>query len=188
VLDTPCPIVPTKGASREQIDAKLKREEDNYTWCGNIFNTLTDPLVDMYAPKKSAKEIWEALENKYKIEDSDNKSDIVSNYFDFKMVDNQPILSQVHDLQHIVKQLNFEGIPIDEKLQVGAIIAKLPLTWKDYHKSLKRKSDDLTLEGLQRQLWIEEESRLQDKLEENVEMNKSAHVVEKYNRKKWCCS
>jgi hypothetical protein len=31
VLDTPCPIVPTKGASREQIDAKLKREEDNYT-------------------------------------------------------------------------------------------------------------------------------------------------------------
>jgi hypothetical protein len=80
------------------------------------------------------------LENKYKIEDSDNKSDIVSNYFDFKMVDNQPILSQVHDLQHIVKQLNFEGIPIDEKLQVGAIIAKLPLTWKDYHKSLKRKS------------------------------------------------
>jgi hypothetical protein len=66
---------------------------------------------------------------------------------------------------------------------VGAIIAKLPPTWKDYHKSLKRKADDLTLEGLQSQFRIEEESRLQDKLEEKAEMIKSAHVVERDYKK-----
>jgi hypothetical protein len=183
VLDTPCPVVPEEGATDEHTDVIVKWEEDNYTCRGNILNTLTDPLFDMYAPKKFAKEIWEALENKYKTEDSGNKSYLVSNYFDFKMVDNKPILNQVHEIQIIVQQLNSEGIPIDEKLQVGAIIAKLPPTWKDYRKSLKRKADDLTLEGLQRQLRIEEESRLRDKLEENAEMNKSAHVVEIDNKK-----
>jgi len=108
---------------------------------------------------------------------------LVSNYFDFKMVDNKPILNQVYEIQLIVQQLNSEGIPIDEKLQVGAIIAKLPPTWKEYRKSLKRKANDLTLKGLQRQLRIKEESRLRDKLEDKAEMNKSAHVVEIDNKK-----
>ena len=93
------------------------------------------------------------------------------------------ILNQVHEIELIVQQLYYEGIPIDEKLQVGAIMAKLPPTWKDYHKSFKRKGDDLTLEGFQRQLRIEEKSRLQDKLEEKVEMSKFAHVVEIDNQK-----
>jgi hypothetical protein len=128
VLDTPCPDVRAEGATNEQIDLKFKWEEDNYTCRGNILNTLTDPLFDMYAPKKFAREIWEALENKYKTEDSGNKSYLVSNYFDFKMVEDKPILNQVHEIQLIVQQLSSEGIPIDEKLQVGTIIAKLPPT------------------------------------------------------------
>jgi hypothetical protein len=74
VLDTPCPDIPAEGATNEQIDLKFKWEKDNYTCWGNILNTLIDPLFDMYAPKKFAREIWEALENKYKTEDSGNKS------------------------------------------------------------------------------------------------------------------
>jgi hypothetical protein len=173
VLDTPCLGVPTKGATDKQIDVKFKWEEDDYTCQGNILNTLTDPLFNMYATKKFAREISEALKNKYKTEDSGYKSYLVSNYFDFKMVDNKPILNQVHEIELIVQQLYYEeGIPIDEKLQVGAIMTKLPPTWKDYRKSLKRKDDDPTLEGLHSQLRIEEESRLRDKLEEKDEMRK----------------
>ena len=159
MLDTPCPDVLTEEATDKQIDVKFKREEDNYTCWGNILHTLTDPLFGMYEPKKFAREMCEAIENKYKIEDYGNKSYLVSNYFDFKIVDNKPILNLVHEIQLIVQQLYPKGILIDEKLQVRAIIVKLPLTWKDYHKSLKRKCDDLTLESLQRQLRIEEESR-----------------------------
>ena len=57
----------------------------------------------MYAPKKFAREIWEALENEYKTEDFGNKNYLVSNYFDFKMVGNKPILNQVHEIQLIVQ-------------------------------------------------------------------------------------
>jgi hypothetical protein len=67
VLDTPCPNVPAEGATDEQIDVKFKWEEDDYTCWGNILNTFIDPLLDTYAQKKFAREIWEALENKYKI-------------------------------------------------------------------------------------------------------------------------
>ena len=69
----------------------------------------------MYAPLKHAKEIWVALETKYRIENSENKSYLVSNYFNYKMIDNKPILNQVHDLQLIVHQIIAEGIPIDGK-------------------------------------------------------------------------
>jgi hypothetical protein len=62
-------------------------------------------------------------------------------------------------------------------------MAKLPPTWKDYRKSLKRKGDDLTLKGFWRQLRIEEESRLRGKLEKKAEMSKSTHVVEIDNKK-----
>ena len=61
------------------------------------------------------------------------------------MVGNKLILNRVREIQLIVQQLYYESIPIDEKFQVGAIIAKLPQTWKDYRKSLKRKGDDLNL-------------------------------------------
>jgi hypothetical protein len=85
--------MPNEGATVKQTDVKFKWEEDYYTCHWNIFNTLTDHLFDMYAPKKYAKEIWEALDNKYKTGDFENKSYLVSNYFDFKMVDNKPILN-----------------------------------------------------------------------------------------------
>ncbi|XP_008779653.1 uncharacterized protein LOC103699411 [Phoenix dactylifera] len=182
VLVTPCPAVSIENATKDQIAAKAKWEDDNYTCRGNILNTLTDSLFDMYAPMKQAKEIWDALENKYKTKDSRNKSYLVSNYFDFKITDNKPILNQVHDLQLIVHQIIAEGIPIDEKFQVGTIIAKLPSSWKDYRKTLKRKGDFLNLESLQRQLRIEE-ARLRDKQEENAKMTKAAHVVEIDNKK-----
>ena len=182
VLDTLCPTISTENPTSDQVIAKTKWEDDNYQCRGNILNTLADSLFDMYAPMKHAKEIWDALETKYRTEDSGNKSYLVSNYFEYKMTDNKPILNQVHDLQLIVHQIIAEGIPIDEKFQVGAIIAKLPASWKDYRKALKRKGDFLNLEGLQRQLRIEEEARLRDKQEENVEMTKSAHIVETNKR------
>ncbi|XP_072963330.1 uncharacterized protein [Typha angustifolia] len=182
VIEKECPVL-TEKSTVEEKTAKQKWDEDNVLCRGTILGSLTNHLFDMYSHMKTAKEIWIALENKYKTEDSGNKSYLISNYFDFKMVDNKPILSQVHDLQLIVQQMLSEGISVEEKLQVGAIIAKLPPSWKDYRKSLKRKGDNFTLEALQRQLRIEEESRLRDNAEETTKMTKVAHVVEIDNKK-----
>ena len=98
------------------------------------------------------------------------------------MVDDKPILGQIHDLQLIVHQLLYEDISIDERFQVGAIIAKLPSSWNEYRKILKRRGDTLKLDDLQRKIRIEEESRVRDKQNDSIEITKVAHVVEIDNK------
>ncbi|KAK3035334.1 hypothetical protein RJ639_034042 [Escallonia herrerae] len=75
------------------------------------------------------------------------------------MVDDKRVLEQVHALQVIVNKIRALKISLPESFQVGAIIAKLPPSWKDYWKKLLHKSKDFTLEQFQKHLRIEEESR-----------------------------
>ncbi|KAK3043405.1 hypothetical protein RJ639_001984 [Escallonia herrerae] len=94
-------------------------------------------------------------------------------YFDFVMVDDKPVLEQVHALQVIVNKIRALKISLPELFQVGAIIAKLPPSWKDYRKKLLHKSEDFTLEQFQKHLRIEEESR---KCENNVSIPVESNV------------
>ena len=43
---------------------------------------------------------------------------------------------------------------------MGAIITKLPPSWKEYGKNFLHKSKDISLKQIQKHLCIEEESRL----------------------------
>ena len=65
---------------------------------GHILNTLSDHLLDLYTSMKSPKEIWNALEAKYKNEKVGTKKFIIQKYFDYKMLDNISVLNQVHEL------------------------------------------------------------------------------------------
>ena len=78
------------------------------------------------------------------------------------MVDNKPILEQVHEFQIIVNKLRVLKIVLLETFQVGAIIAKLPLSWKDFAKKLIHKSEDVFLDQIQKHLHIEEEAQKRD--------------------------
>ncbi|GAV85322.1 zf-CCHC domain-containing protein/UBN2_2 domain-containing protein [Cephalotus follicularis] len=111
---------------------------------------------------KSAREIWTALECKYKAEEEGTNKYLIAKYFDFKMVDTKPVVEQVHELQVIVNKICGRKIILPKSFQVGAIRAKLPPSWKDYGKKFLHKSEDITLEQIQKHLRIEEESRLRD--------------------------
>ena len=41
-------------------------------------NDMSDALFDVYQGMESAKELWEALENKYVVEDASSKNFLVS--------------------------------------------------------------------------------------------------------------
>ncbi|RVW71441.1 hypothetical protein CK203_057560 [Vitis vinifera] len=73
----------------------------------------------------------------------------------------------------------------EEAFQVGAIVAKLPSSWKGYRKRILHKSEDYSLEEIQKHLRIEEESRSRDKMveESNGGTNK-ANAVSKANHPK----
>ena len=95
---------------------------------------------------KSLKEIWNALEAKYKIEKIGMNKFIIQKYFDYKILDNILVLDHVHELQILVNKLRHLSINIPESFQVGAIIAKLPPSWNNFRKKLLHMSEDLTLE------------------------------------------
>lgn len=65
---------------------------------------------------------------------------------------------------------------LPKSFQVSAIIAKLPPSWKDYTKKMVHKTEDSTLEQLQKHLRIEEESRLREN--KNVQSDSKVHHLE----------
>ncbi|KAL5575402.1 hypothetical protein UlMin_017101 [Ulmus minor] len=115
----------------DEVKAARKQREDELICRGHILNALSDGLYDLFTNTKSAKEIWTTLEFKYKTEEEDTKKFLISKYFDFKFLDDKPLLPQIYELQIIVNKLKAVKIELPEPFQVGAIIAKLPSTWKD---------------------------------------------------------
>ena len=90
---------PTPEDTPEVVVARKRREEDELIYRGHILNTLSDRLYNLYTNTKSAKEIWNALENKYKAEEEGTKKFLITQYFDFKFLDEKPLLPQIHELQ-----------------------------------------------------------------------------------------
>ncbi|KAL5577506.1 hypothetical protein UlMin_019205 [Ulmus minor] len=190
ILDPDLPPLPepTDEDTDEMKAARKQREDDELICRGHILNALSDRLYDLYTNTKSAKEIWTALEFKYKAEEKGTEKFLISKYFDFKFLDNKPLLSQIHELQIIVNKLKAVKIELPEPFQVGAIIAKLPPNWKGYRKRVLHRSEDYSLEKIQKHLYTEEESRSRDKSKEtnfgpsrarvNV-VNKSNHYKKK---------
>ncbi|GAV87666.1 UBN2_2 domain-containing protein [Cephalotus follicularis] len=111
----------------EHIKIKSKKREEDELLCrGHILNTLSDRLYDLFTGMQTAKEIWYALEFKYKTEEQGTNKHLIAKYFDFKMIDTKPLLEQVHELQVLVNKIWALKIDIPETFQVGTIIAKPP--------------------------------------------------------------
>ena len=121
----------------DQLKAERKKHEEDEVVCrGHILNTLSNHLYDLFTSMKSPKEIWEALEFKYKTEKQDANKFLIMKYFEFAIVNNISIMDQVHELQVLVNKLRDLKVIVAENLQVGAIIDKLPPSWNGYRKKL----------------------------------------------------
>ncbi|RVW89177.1 Retrovirus-related Pol polyprotein from transposon TNT 1-94 [Vitis vinifera] len=139
---------PKENDTPQVVAARKKREEDELICRGHILNALSDRLYDLYTNTNSMREIWEALENKYKAEE----------------------------------EVESSQIELPEAFQVGAIVAKLPSSWKGYRKRILHKSEDYSLEEIQKHLRIEEESRSRDKMvEESNDGTNKANAISKAN-------
>ena len=185
VLDPKLPPIPDNPIPKEgeSVDPaviaelekqRILRRESEELCVGHIKNSLSDRLYDLYSPVKDPKELWNALELKYKAHEEGTNKYLVSKYLEFQMVDDKSIMEQVHELQVMVNKLNALTISLPELFQVGAIIAKLPPSWKDFSKRMMHKSKDYSLDDLMKHLRIEEETRIRDK---RGKVGKSVHQV-----------
>ncbi|KZV22317.1 hypothetical protein F511_05271 [Dorcoceras hygrometricum] len=120
--------------------------QNDFLCLNYILNSLDDVLYSVYCSVKTAKELWNSLEKKYKTEDVRVKKFVVSKFMDYKMMDANSFMSQVQEIQIIIHDLLAEGMEINEPFQVAAIIKKLPLMWRDFKNYLKHKRKELKLE------------------------------------------
>ena len=143
-----------------------------------VLNGLENTFYNVYSPLKTAKELWDSLDKKYKTEDVGLKKLIVGKFLDFKMVDSNTVLSQVQELQVVVHDIHVEGMTLSETFQVATFIEKLPPSWRDFKNYLKHKRKELSLEDLIVRLRVEEDNWLYEKkVWKNLEVSK-ANVVE----------
>ncbi|RVX15562.1 hypothetical protein VitviT2T_002285 [Vitis vinifera] len=147
--------------------------------CRNyVMNGLADSLYNVYSDKKTAKELWESLDRKYKTEDVGAKKFVVGRFLDYKMVDSKTVVSQVQELQVILHEIHAEGMMLSETFQVAAIIEKLPPAWKDFKNYLKHKRKEMSIEDLIIRLRIEEDNRRSEKKGAHTLNEAKANFVE----------
>lgn len=180
VLSTPMPVY-MEGETLDQTRKRSKWENDDYICRGHILNGMSDSLFDIYQNVESAKELWDSLESKYMAEDASSNKFLVSNFFNYKMIDSRPVMEQYNELLRILGQFTQHDLKMDESIAVSSIIDKLPSSWKDFKHTLKHKKEELTLVQLGSHFMIEESLRAQeiDKVnDKTVAGSSSVNMVE----------
>ncbi|KAL0327769.1 UNVERIFIED_CONTAM: hypothetical protein Sangu_1854900 [Sesamum angustifolium] len=179
-LDVNHPATEPQESDGDQIRAaRAKQGEDELLCCGHILNALSDRLFDLYSSIKSQLEIWNALEQKYNNKKQGTDKFLIMKYFEFVVHDGISIMDQVHEMQIYVSKLKDLKIEILEAIQVGAVIAKLPLSWNNYRKKLLHSTEDFSVDQLLKYLRIEEETQIRDQMHQVQPNSKVNYVLEK---------
>ncbi|KAL6333744.1 hypothetical protein AAG906_028930 [Vitis piasezkii] len=185
-LHEECPILEEGETNKEKVAAVDAWKHSDFLCRNYVLNGLDNTLYNVYCSLKTAKELWDSLDKKYKTEDAGMKKFIVGKFLDFKMIDSKTVISQVQELQVILHEIHSEGMSLSDSFQVAAVIEKLPPLWKDFKNYLKHKRKEMNLEELIVRLRIEEDNRKSEK-KGNNSMEAKANVIEqgpKTNKKR----
>lgn len=102
------------------------------------------------------------MEKKYCADDAGKKKYVVEKWIKFRMVDNMPIMEQVHEYENLTADVLNEGMEMCEILRAHVLVEKFSLSWSDYMNQLKHKKKNLTLQELISHMRIEEANYLKD--------------------------
>ncbi|CAL5423953.1 unnamed protein product [Camellia sinensis] len=174
-----------EGKTDRQVVVTINAWKHADFFCRNyILNGLDNTLYNVYSPIKTAKELWEFLEKKYKTEYAGSKKFLVVKFLDFMMVDSKTVISQVQDLQLILHDIHTEGMSFRKSFQVAFLIEKLPQGWKEFKNCLKYKYKKMTLEELIVRLRIEKDNRHDEKRAGKHSMESKENVEEHIPKEK----
>jgi hypothetical protein len=119
--------------------------------------------VDTYLQRKPGKDIWEALEAHNGASDSSGELYVMEQFLDYRMVEDRSVVEHAHEVQALAKELeNYsKEVPcvLPNKFVAGAIITKLPHSWRYFATSLKHERKEFTFDDLIVTLDVEEKAR-----------------------------
>ncbi|XP_047262317.1 uncharacterized protein LOC124895887 [Capsicum annuum] len=179
------PEAPEETSNQERFLVKEAWKHFDFLCRNYILSGLQDDLYNVYSGTKMEKELWGALERKYKTKDARTKKFFVTKFLEYKMIDSKSVVSQVQELQVIIHDLLAEGFFVNEMFQVTEIIEKLPPMWKDFKNYLKHKRKEMTVKDLIVRLCIEKDNKATERrLRENSAMNGANIVEDNHNNSK----
>ncbi|KAK4733530.1 hypothetical protein R3W88_007791 [Solanum pinnatisectum] len=94
------------------------------------------------------------------------------------MVDDKPIMEQVHEYENLTVEVLNEDMKMCEIFQANVLLEKFPPSWSDYRNQLKHRKKNLTLQELISHMRIEEANPLKYKMEELSLNSSKANLVE----------
>jgi hypothetical protein len=100
--------------------------------------------------------------------------------FDYKMVENHPIVEQVHEIQALAKELEQFPCVLHDKFMASGSIAKLPPSWTDFATTLKHKKQEFSVAELIGSLDVEERAIANDTHGKEIETY-NVNMVQKKN-------
>ena len=159
------PKATTDPPTREMLLTIEAWKQSDFLCRNYILNRLENNLYDIYSSYKTAKEVWEMLEKKYKTEDAGAKKFVIGKFLKYNMADTKTVIKQVEEIQVLIHELHAEGCAISEQFQVGSIIEKLPPSWRNFKVYLKHKRREMTMEDLILRLRVEEDHRKGDSVD-----------------------
>jgi hypothetical protein len=108
-------------------------------------------------------------------------------FLDYRMVEDRSMVEQAHEVQALAKELeNYsKEVPcvLPNKFVAGAIITKLPHSWRDFATSLKHKRKEFTFDDLIATVDVEEKARVKDTRGKATAGPSSANFVQTGNPK-----
>jgi hypothetical protein len=91
----------------EQFTPKEERMFDvaDNLFRGAVIGALASKYVDSYLTCTSGKELGDALDEKFSVSDAGSEQYIMEQLFDYKMVENRPIVEHALEIQTLTKEL-----------------------------------------------------------------------------------
>ena len=146
---------------------------------GAVLSVIGDKLVDAYLHMQVAKDLWDALENKFGATDAGSEMYAMEQFHDYRMVENRSVLEQAHEIQCIAKELEVLKCELPDKFVAGCIIAKLPASWRNFATTLKHQRREFSVEDVIGHLSVEQNSRAKDSHGKGTEGTSVANVVQR---------
>jgi hypothetical protein len=88
------------------LGKEARCREPNFTECGSRQSLLCRVPDKRHSAKPRIPVVlWDALDEKFGVSDAGSELYIMEQLFDYKMVENRPVVEQAHEIQALAKEL-----------------------------------------------------------------------------------
>jgi hypothetical protein len=152
-------IKPELDGQQDRVIIKKQEKwlEDDLLARATLLHNMKSNIIPLFEEHNSAKDMMEALENKYGPRSDTHIQWLLNKYNNSRMEENNYVGDYVNQVKLIAKELSNAGHPASDKMQVTIILNSLPLSWEYVVTSLTLSIKDIFMTSLPVLLVLEEE-------------------------------